>query len=82
MKIILVLQFLNSAPFQPFPIIALILISSFVTLRFLSTVAMYTIDYDFLCFNVLFSVNLDPGMGEAGGLPSMGSHRVDTTEMT
>ena len=23
-----------------------------------------------------------PGMGEPGGLPSMGSHRVDTTEVT
>ena len=23
-----------------------------------------------------------PGMGEPGGLPSMGSHRVDTTEAT
>ena len=23
-----------------------------------------------------------PGMGEPGGVPSMGSHRVDTTEVT
>ena len=23
-----------------------------------------------------------PGMGEPGGLPSMGSHRLDTTEVT
>ena len=23
-----------------------------------------------------------PGMGEPGGLPSMGSHRVETTEVT